>query len=133
MGKKEGKEEGTKGQPPQKARGQLLYSSMNPNRNRPFLFSQIQPQFPTPLGNKYFDLASDVNQDGAPGTRSSRAHQKVKGDRERPKSVYFEEVARSQFVLGLPGMGYDCYRLWESLLLGSIPVIERTKRQIGHL
>ena len=28
-------------------------------------------------------------------------------------------------VLAMPGMGYDTYRLWEALALGSMPVLER--------
>jgi hypothetical protein len=87
---------------PKRWRGRLLYASMNPNRNRPWLFKQIQQQFPAPLGNQYFAGAGE-NQDGAPGSRSSREHQKVQEDRDRPKNVYFEELARSRFVLGLPG------------------------------
>ena len=28
-------------------------------------------------------------------------------------------------VLSLPGLGYDCFRIWESLLAGAMPVLER--------
>ena len=39
------------------------------------------------------------------------------------KFAFFNRVARSVAVLCLPGLGYDTFRLWETLLLGSIPVI----------
>ncbi|CAF0838104.1 unnamed protein product [Adineta steineri] len=32
-------------------------------------------------------------------------------------------VARSKFVFSPPGYGIDCYRTWEALYLGSIPII----------
>ena len=40
------------------------------------------------------------------------------------QSAYFESIARSRFVLCPSGMGWDSYRIWETLLLGSIPVVE---------
>ena len=33
-------------------------------------------------------------------------------------------IATSCFVLCPSGLGYDTYRLWETLLLGSIPIVE---------
>ena len=38
---------------------------------------------------------------------------------------YYKEIGAARFVLSLPGLGYDCYRLWETLTVGSIPIIER--------
>lgn len=34
------------------------------------------------------------------------------------------EIAQSKFVLCPSGLGYDTYRLWEVMLLGSIPIVE---------
>eukprot|EP01039_Chlorochromonas_danica_P008686 gene8686-9570_t len=34
------------------------------------------------------------------------------------------EIAQSRFVLCPSGLGWDTYRLWEVLLLGSVPIIE---------
>jgi hypothetical protein len=34
------------------------------------------------------------------------------------------EAAQARFVLCPSGLGFDTYRLWETLLLGSIPVVE---------
>ena len=38
---------------------------------------------------------------------------------------FVSTVASSMAVLAMPGMGYDTYRLWETLALGSMPVLER--------
>jgi hypothetical protein len=37
------------------------------------------------------------------------------------------EIAVSKFVLCPSGLGMDTYRLWETLLLGSIPIVESNK------
>ncbi len=39
---------------------------------------------------------------------------------------YYLHIARSKFVLSPPGTGVDCYRTWEALYLGSIPIILNT-------
>ena len=46
--------------------------------------------------------------------------------RERtPKDEPYQfQVARAKFVLCPSGMGWDTYRHWEVLLMGSIPVME---------
>jgi hypothetical protein len=38
---------------------------------------------------------------------------------------YYTAMGSAKFGLSLPGLGYDCFRLWELMLLGTIPVIER--------
>lgn len=44
---------------------------------------------------------------------------------EDTRSAYYVQLARSRFGLMVPGMGYDCFRNWEMLLMGSLGVIER--------
>jgi len=51
----------------------------------------------------------------------------------RPKAAphngftwYWNFTAQSQFVLSPPGTGFDCYRHWEALAMGAIPIIEHT-------
>ena len=39
---------------------------------------------------------------------------------------YLFDIARSKFVLSPRGAGLDCYRTWEALLLGSIPIVSNT-------
>jgi hypothetical protein len=36
---------------------------------------------------------------------------------------YFEQVATSKFVICPPGNGPDTYRMWEVLMIGSIPIV----------
>jgi len=37
---------------------------------------------------------------------------------------HYLETAQAKFVICPSGLGYDTYRLWETLLLGSIPIVE---------
>jgi len=39
---------------------------------------------------------------------------------------YLEEMAAHRFVISPPGHGPDCYRHWEAMYLGSLPVVERS-------
>lgn len=43
-----------------------------------------------------------------------------------PPRQYLEEMARHRFIISPPGHGPDCYRHWEAMYLGSIPVVERS-------
>lgn len=36
---------------------------------------------------------------------------------------YIEELYNHKFVIAFPGAGYDCYRIWESLYAGVIPIL----------
>jgi hypothetical protein len=36
----------------------------------------------------------------------------------------FDKVVASKFVLSPSGLGWDCYRNYESYMLGAIPVME---------
>jgi hypothetical protein len=38
---------------------------------------------------------------------------------------FYTSLATSMTVLTMPGLGYDTYRLWEVLALGSMPVLEK--------
>jgi hypothetical protein len=42
-----------------------------------------------------------------------------------PLPGFYKAVVRSKFVLCPSGMGLDTHRLWETLILGSIPIVER--------
>lgn len=41
-------------------------------------------------------------------------------------SHYYDNLIKSYAVLAVPGLGYDTMRLWESLSLGAIPIIEKS-------
>ncbi|KAL3923106.1 MAG: hypothetical protein SGILL_001845 [Bacillariaceae sp.] len=44
---------------------------------------------------------------------------------------YVSELLRSKFFLSPSGMGWDCYRHWEGLIYGAIPIIEHYNRTDG--
>jgi len=50
---------------------------------------------------------------------------------KKPFKAYLSDLARSKFVLSPEGNGIDCLRTWESLLVGSIPIV--TKSEIDCL
>ena len=39
--------------------------------------------------------------------------------------TFLRRLLGARAVLALPGLGYDCWRIWESLLAGSMPILER--------
>ena len=47
-----------------------------------------------------------------------------KKELKKKSKDYYEQLAEAKFVLCPSGMGYDTYRHWEVLLMGSIPVFE---------
>ena len=42
-----------------------------------------------------------------------------------PVEKYIDRMLDSKFVLSPPGAGPQCYRTWEILALGAVPIIER--------
>lgn len=43
---------------------------------------------------------------------------------KRPFHLYLQDLCRSLFVVSPPGNGEDCHRTWESLIMGSYPIVE---------
>jgi hypothetical protein len=43
---------------------------------------------------------------------------------QQSRADHYRNLAESIYVLCPSGLGFDTYRLWESLLLGSIPIVE---------
>jgi hypothetical protein len=57
---------------------------------------------------------------------SFESHGKGSGDKNPFTPFQFKmKVASSVAILCMPGFGYDTYRLWETLTLGSLAVLER--------
>lgn len=42
-----------------------------------------------------------------------------------PMAEYFADLQRARFVLSPPGRGWDCYRTYEALAMGAIPIVRR--------
>lgn len=40
-----------------------------------------------------------------------------------PIFTFWQEIAQHKFTLSPPGKGIDCFRTWEAILLGSIPIV----------
>lgn len=43
---------------------------------------------------------------------------------------YVEELHRSKFILSPSGLAWDCYRIWDALYLGTVPIIEKFGRLV---
>ena len=44
---------------------------------------------------------------------------------------YWQELRESKFIVTPCGMGYDSYRIWDALIMGTIPIIERYNKSDG--
>ena len=47
----------------------------------------------------------------------------LKGQK-KPFKEYLKDLARSKFTISPPGHGIDCHRIWESIAVGTIPIVE---------
>ena len=45
----------------------------------------------------------------------------------KPIEEYFKDIAAHRYVLCPDGNGIDCFRTWETLYLGSIPIVKRSR------
>lgn len=52
---------------------------------------------------------------------------------ERDPDHYAAQVGRSRFVLSPPRWGWDCYRTYEALAMGAIPIVKRRRPATDHL
>lgn len=43
----------------------------------------------------------------------------------KPFREYLRDLRKSKYVLSPPGAGIDCHRIWESIALGAIPIVQR--------
>jgi len=50
-----------------------------------------------------------------------------------PPNQYMEVLAMYAFVLSPPGVGYDCYRHWQALAVGTVPIIWRDNEYDNRL
>lgn len=46
---------------------------------------------------------------------------------------YVSQLGRSQFVLSPPGFAWDCYRTYEAIAMGAIPIVQRRRPVTDHL
>ena len=92
-------------------RTQLLMINDNGWRHRALITQQIKDKFASlrpdlpPLQNTYSNKTNSVQN-------------------------YVDELRRSKYLLTPSGLGWDCYRIWEALYLGVVPIIELYDRPI---
>lgn len=48
----------------------------------------------------------------------------VKKSGPKPYGEYLEDLRRSKFTISPPGAGIDCHRIWESVAVGTVPIVE---------
>lgn len=60
---------------------------------------------------------------------------KISTDTNRSFEDYLSIVSRSKFIVAPPGNGIDCHRIWECLLLKTIPIVKKHPcfNQFSHL
>ncbi len=44
--------------------------------------------------------------------------------KRKPFGEYLEDLARSKYALSPPGAGIDCHRIWESIAVGTVPIVQ---------
>jgi len=93
-------------------RGSLLYGNFTVNdthyRPRKGVEHHIRPQLVDRLqGQSWLDLDVSSEQRDSPGALIR----------------YYSQMASHRFVLSPEGSGVDCYRTWEALYLGAIPIV----------
>jgi hypothetical protein len=49
------------------------------------------------------------------------------------EKAFYHEMLTSKFLLSPGGLGFDCYRHWEAIYMGIIPIIEHLNRTDGWL
>jgi hypothetical protein len=48
-------------------------------------------------------------------------------------SAYHDLLTKSLFVVSPPGVGHDCFRTWEAIYAGAIPIVQRSSWAFDHL
>jgi len=81
-----------------------------------------------------------INHKGRPMRKDSEAKvlanfngtaKNTHGKKASAHGQYYTDLMNSKFILAPSGLGFDCYRIYEALYLGCIPVIEHLNRQDG--
>ena len=102
----------------------LIFDSIHTNQESKkdrLLFASSSSWGPRPQILKCVSSKFTVDDfEGHVDTRKDTMAQ-TKTDRSR----YYKKLASAKFGLALPGLGYDCFRTWELLTMGSLVVTER--------
>lgn len=97
-------------------KSKFVYSALTNSVSRPQILECIRNKF---IGKDASELIVDL--------RTEKEERLVKnkiGDIAFRRN-YYNQLASTRVGLALPGIGYDTWRLWEMLTLGTVPVLER--------
>lgn len=99
--------------------GSLLAEVKNKNTQKEFL---VYKNFDIGT-NSYERTLCNVQTNEIPLSSRTQIHQ------------YWENIAKSMFVISPPGNGVDCHRIWECLYLKTVPIVKyhETFSQFKHL
>lgn len=98
-------------------KSKFVYSALTNSVSRPQILTCIKNKF---IGK---DDASELIVD-LRTEKEERLAKKKMGDIAFRRN-YYNQLASTRVGLALPGIGYDTWRLWEMLTLGTVPVLER--------
>lgn len=97
-------------------KSKLVYSALTNSVSRPQILACIRNKF---IGKDASELIVDLRTD-----KEEQLAMKKMGKIAFRRS-YYNQLASTRVGLALPGIGYDTWRLWEMLTLGTVPVLER--------
>eukprot|EP00536_Pseudo-nitzschia_multiseries_P010560 jgi/Psemu1/307394/fgenesh1_kg.326_\ len=88
---------------------------------------------PTPTREPQMNaVIRNFEESGHPqGKGIQNMYETYEGSYEEQRDHYYADISSSKFILCPSGIGWDTYRIWESIILGAIPVIERHKYTYG--
>jgi len=96
---------------------------------------------PTPLEEyreaffKYLELPEKQNEImiGWTAAKNNRARKKIPRGPKLPRDEYYDQLAKSRFILSPNGDRPECYRHYEAIGLGTIPITELDPYYHRHL
>jgi hypothetical protein len=78
------------------------------------------------LNSVYFNFRLHTNPTVREPCRTTLLNKGLNWNPDLPHNVYLMNLASHMFAISPPGNGIDCHRLWESLYLGTIPIVLRS-------
>ena len=93
-----------------------LYVNISP-RNRDWGWDKMRYRIFNALKYKPFSHVVGISREDFNSSQPFTHYTKISSEQ------FLTDLTRSKFVLSPPGIGEDCFRTWESILLGAIPVV----------
>jgi len=70
-----------------------------------------------------FDLKTNIGERTKVFNMFNKQKFVLKGDK-KPFVEYLQDLATCKYTLSPPGAGIDCHRIWESIAVGTIPIVQ---------